>query len=158
MHPLPLKHSHCLDTPIGRLAIIREAEYITEIKFLFTDNRTHTDTAPDYISAELNAYFKNAKHQINLPLQAVGTAYQHRVWKALCEIPSGTTLTYGELAKKLNSSPRAVGQACRKNPIPVIVPCHRVISANGVIGYAGETKGDLPAIKLWLLQHEQQSS
>ena len=63
-------------------------------------------------------------------------------------------LTYGEMAKKLDSSPRAVGNACRANPLPIIIPCHRVVSQSGIGGYGGHTEGEVLAIKEWLLHHE----
>jgi len=83
-----------------------------------------------------------------------GTAFQQKVWGALLDIPSGTTMTYGELAKELQSSARAVGQACKNNPTPIIIPCHRVVSKQGKGGYLGQTEGKLAYIKTWLLQHE----
>lgn len=84
-----------------------------------------------------------------------GTDFQKRVWAALLEIPAGQTLTYGELAQKLNSHPRAIGQACRTNPYPVVIPCHRVVSKTGFGGYAGAVSGDLLNFKKWLLQREK---
>jgi methylated-DNA-[protein]-cysteine S-methyltransferase len=83
-----------------------------------------------------------------------GTAFQQRVWRALCDIPAGETRTYGELAKMLNSAPRAVGQACRRNPLPILVPCHRVVSAQGIGGYDGADAGVELQRKRWLLCHE----
>ena len=87
-------------------------------------------------------------------LAPVGTPFQKAVWLELCKIPLGEIRTYGEIARKLNSSARAVGNACRKNPIQIIIPCHRVISAKGLGGYAGETDGKQINIKRWLLSHE----
>lgn len=151
------KKKFLMDTPVGGLIIIREADCVTEVKFALADMENFYPSPPNDVATELNAYFNNAIHRINLPTKTAGTEFQQRVWRALCEIPSGRTLTYGALAAKINSSPRAVGQACRKNPLPVIVPCHRIVSANGMVGYAGETEGELPSIKQWLLQHEQQN-
>lgn len=84
-----------------------------------------------------------------------GTEFQKRVWRALCAIPPGTTKTYGELAKQLNTSPRAIGNACRKNPLPIIIPCHRVVAKNSLGGYAGARIGNLLEIKKWLLRYEK---
>ncbi|MCP4042152.1 MAG: MGMT family protein, partial [Gammaproteobacteria bacterium] len=83
-----------------------------------------------------------------------GTDHQLRVWNALGEIPPGETMTYGELARHLGSGPRAVGNACRSNPVPIVVPCHRVVSATGLGGFMGDTAGEPMAIKSWLLRHE----
>lgn len=106
------------------------------------------------ICQQLNGYFAESGTAINLPLQTVGTAFQQRVWRALQAIPVGETISYGDLAKKLNSSARAVGNACRANPLPVIVPCHRVVAKTGLGGYSGKTQGRQIAIKQWLLKHE----
>lgn len=87
-------------------------------------------------------------------LQPRGTPFQQSVWQELQRIPYGSVCTYGELARRLNSSPRAVAGACRANPLPLLVPCHRVVAANGAGGYLGQTSGHGPALKQWLLQHE----
>lgn len=84
-----------------------------------------------------------------------GTAFQQRVWHALGAIPAGTTRTYQELAAELNSGPRAVGQACRVNPYPLIIPCHRVIAKRGLGGYMGPNQSGL-IIKQALLAFEQE--
>lgn len=142
-----------IDSPIGKLGLVMRGQVLTELHFIDDDIEcTHTDLSP--IAEQLSAYFTNPHHHISLPTQAAGTDFQHRVWRALQNIPSGTTLTYGELAKQLHSSPRAVGQACRRNPLPIIVPCHRVTAAKHLGGYAGDTIGKLPEIKQWLLKYE----
>lgn len=109
---------------------------------------------PTHIINELKAYFANPQHQFNIDLAPKGTPFQLKVWKALKSIPTGKTMTYGELAKQLGSNPRAIGQACRTNPIPIIVPCHRVVAANGPGGYTGQRSGEMMDIKMWLLKHE----
>lgn len=83
-----------------------------------------------------------------------GTPYQRRVWQLLQQIPAGEVRTYGELAAELGSSPRAVAQACRANPIPVLIPCHRVVGKGGIGGYMGKSEGPELEIKRWLLHHE----
>ena len=95
-----------------------------------------------------------ANQQFDIKYSFSATPFQQRVWSELKKIPPGKVVTYGELAKKLGTSARAVGNACRQNPVPVVIPCHRVVSASGIGGYAGETGGDLLKIKSWLLQHE----
>jgi methylated-DNA-[protein]-cysteine S-methyltransferase len=106
------------------------------------------------VAAWFRHYFSHTPYKKPLPLQPEGTPYQQRVWQRLLQIPSGEVVRYGELAQELGSSPRAVAGACRANPIPLIIPCHRVIAATGPGGYMGETGGEALAIKLWLLQHE----
>ena len=103
---------------------------------------------------QLKSYFISASLFKTIPLAAKGTVFQKSVWRELIDIPLGETRTYGEIAKKLNSSARAVGNACRKNPIQLIIPCHRVISAKGIGGYSGKTEGKQLNIKRWLLAHE----
>lgn len=88
-----------------------------------------------------------------------GSAHARRVWRALCEIPVGETRSYGEIARAIGSSPRAVGQACKTNPWPLFVPCHRVVPATGTYavsagGYSGQRDGPLAHVKAWLLAHE----
>ena len=103
---------------------------------------------------QLKNYFSSATSFKTITMELQGTAFQKSVWRELIKIPLGETRTYGEIANKLNSSARAVGNACRRNPVPIIVPCHRVISAKGLGGYAGETGGRQLNIKRWLLKHE----
>ena len=103
---------------------------------------------------QLKCYFSSAISLQTIPLALQGTLFQKSVWHELSKIPVGETRTYGEIAHKLNSSARAVGNACRRNPIQIIVPCHRVVSAKGLGGYAGETQGRQLDIKRWLLNHE----
>lgn len=103
---------------------------------------------------ELHAYLRNPHHHFNLSLHIEGTPFQKSVWKALQTIPSGTVVSYQELAKKLKTSPRAIGNACRANPIAIVIPCHRVVSKKGIGGYCGESRGKMLNIKAWLLHHE----
>jgi methylated-DNA-[protein]-cysteine S-methyltransferase len=83
-----------------------------------------------------------------------GTPFQKRVWQALQQIGCGKTLTYGQLARALGSGARAVAGACRANPLPLIVPCHRVVSTSGLGGFMGELSGAAVDLKRWLLEHE----
>jgi methylated-DNA-[protein]-cysteine S-methyltransferase len=144
------------DTPLGPVGIRLEQGRVVELGFLPED--TPPRAVADGIGAEavqqLQAYFAHPGFRFTTPVKLTGTDFQLRVWRALREIPSGSVLTYGELAKKLDTGPRAVGGACRANPCPILVPCHRVVAAHGRGGYAGATSGRWPAIKEWLLQHE----
>src|SRR5258706_15921330 len=96
--------------------------------------------------------------RFDLPLLIEGTEFQRRVWDAMCAIPRGRTLTYGELARKLGDdgfdTPRAVGQACGDNKLPIVIPCHRVVAASGIGGFSHSTGGYLLEVKRWLLMHE----
>ena len=86
------------------------------------------------LGEQLRRYFDAPQDSFDIPLQQQGTPYQRRVWRALQRIPPGQTLTYGQLAKRLHTSPRAIGNACRQNPLPLLIPCHRVVAANGEPG------------------------
>lgn len=104
---------------------------------------------------QLKSYFDRPPHRFNLPVAPARTAYQQRVRRIICDIPSGKTMRYGDVATVLkNSSPRAVGGACRANDIPLFVPCHRVVAANDVGGFMGDDGTHVLSIKLWLLRHE----
>jgi len=104
---------------------------------------------------ELRAYLRNPKHRFHLPLVPAGTDFQRAVWRSMRRIPAGRPLSYGDLARKLKTGPRAVGNACRANPVPIVVPCHRVVASNGRGGFMGKTGGRALAIKDWLLAHER---
>lgn len=105
---------------------------------------------------QLADYFAGRRTDFDLPLRPAGTAFQQRVWDLMCRIPYGATMTYGAMARDLDSAARAVGGACGRNPLPIIIPCHRVVGGGGAPGgYSGfggvETKG-------WLLGHERRMS
>lgn len=104
---------------------------------------------------QFRAYFDDGTFVFSLPLDLHGTAYQRRVWQALVEIPRGMPRSYGELAKAVGGGARAVASACRSNPLPVLIPCHRVVGSHGPGGYCGQTSGPWLAVKQWLLQHER---
>ncbi len=105
--------------------------------------------------AELAAYYADPQHVWDLPLTLQGTSFRQRVWRALCSIPAGSTRSYGDIARELDSSPRAVGQAVGDNPIPIVVPCHRVLAAHGGMGGFMHGREAFPlAVKGWLLGHE----
>ena len=150
-----------MQTPIGDLKL----EFHGEKLFLLsvTDKRLKKDKVlkskideqlAKNVLSDLKNYFSLARSFTKIPFYIEGTDFQKKVWHELLKIPLGETCTYGEIAKRLNSSPRAVGNACRKNPIQIIIPCHRVVSAKGIGGYAGETAGRQINIKRWLLNHE----
>ncbi len=104
---------------------------------------------------QLRAYFSDPHWRFSLPVTQQGTPFQQRVWQFMCSIPVGETRRYGDAAQALNSAPRAVGGACRRNPVPLVVPCHRIIAANGLGGFNGRRDGAELAFKQWLLKHER---
>ena len=146
-----------MTSPIGRIGIRLDAqERLVALDFLGQRGRSRPGKtyAARRIVAALMGYFANPGLPFQLPMATLGTPFQQKVWRALREIPAGTTWTYGELAQHIASAPRAVGQACRRNPLPIVVPCHRVVGRSGVGGYSGATSGPDLAIKTWLLAHE----
>lgn len=147
-------------SPIGNLKIQILNNKLTRILFLRNDQIAPLpkDIACQSLYNELTAYFQNPQHCFQFPWEADGTTFQKRVWQTLCLIPAGATMTYGELAIQLNTSPRAIGNACRANPIPIIVPCHRIVAQHDVGGFFGETTGKMINIKEWLLTHEKRGT
>jgi methylated-DNA-[protein]-cysteine S-methyltransferase len=103
---------------------------------------------------QLQSYLADPGFRFDLPLAPRGSPFQHRIWAELAAIPSGEARRYGDIARRLGTAPRAVGGACRSNPLPIVVPCHRVVAAGGLGGYSGETAGALHRLKPWLLAHE----
>lgn len=105
--------------------------------------------------AQLQAWLQDPAFRFKLPLAPQGTAFQQRVWAQISSISPGQTRTYGELAQALQSAPRPVGGACGANPLPLIVPCHRVIASGGGLGGFNRARGGfLLDVKRWLLAHE----
>lgn len=139
-----------MESPVGELRIIEREGEITAIEFTPfrepSEDRPvgeRKDDCPVLVETErqLKSYFSGESNSFDLPLAPRGTEFQQRVWKELLEIPHGQTASYGEIAQRLghtNASSRAVGLANGRNPIPIVIPCHRVIGANGLLtGYAG---------------------
>ncbi|HUX89286.1 MAG TPA: methylated-DNA--[protein]-cysteine S-methyltransferase [Gallionellaceae bacterium] len=145
-----------LSAPFGVLGICCDDEALTGIDFLPPDFLPQAPASPfaQTVCKQLAAYFANPDFSFSLPLKPNGTAHQHKVWQAMLAIPRGQTRQYGELAWELTSSPRAIGQACGANPIPIVIPCHRVVSKAGLGGFAHHRAGYELGIKRWLLSHE----
>ncbi len=149
-----------LRTPFGVLGIHCTEESLRGITFLAPNSGAQPpqNALAREVCAQLAAYFADADFQFNLPLMLSGTAHQLKVWQAMRAIPRGQVRTYGELAALLHSSPRAVGQACGSNPIPVVIPCHRVVSKAGLGGFMHRADNGALDIKRWLLAHESERS
>lgn len=144
-------------SPIGLVEVCGTELGITSIYFVEEEKTNFTQ---NYVTqnavSQLSDYFEGKRTDFDLPLLASGTAFQKQVWQALCEIPHGQTCSYGDIANKLGNpkAVRAVGAANGKNPISIVVPCHRVIGANGTLtGYAGGLNR-----KSFLLELENPSS
>ena len=139
-----------LHTPIGDISVSEEDGAIVAVDWGWGSEQSETALlrrARD----QLHAYFDGELTEFDLPLAPAGTAYQRRVWQALCAIPYGATRSYLDIAHTAGGSPRSVGQANGSNPIPIIIPCHRVVATTHLGGYSG---GDGLATKRWLLALE----
>lgn len=146
-----------LYTPFSVLGIRCASGRLTGIDFLPVTDETRApeDAFADRVCLDLMRYLENPDYEFSIPLEAFGTPHQKRVWQALLEIPRGQTKHYGELAAELGSGAQAVGQACGANPIPVVIPCHRVLGKSGLGGFMKHGSGAPLDIKRWLLAHER---
>ena len=127
-----------VDSPVGRLTISATPEAIVSIAW--TDDPQGAPTALlNEASRQLAAYFDRRLTRFDLPLMPAGSPFERRVWHGMQQIPHGQTRTYGELAMEVGSAPRAIGRACGRNPIPIVIPCHRVLARAGLGGYSGGT-------------------
>lgn len=146
-----------LRLPFGVLELVSDGRALTRVAYLPRDTvaQAPSDDITARAAREVDRYLDDPAFRFTIPLAPSGTAFQHRVWGALAQIPSGESRTYGELARTLRSAARAVGQACGANRIALIVPCHRVVGAQGVLGgFMNARDGDPVAVKRWLLAHE----
>jgi len=146
-----------LKVPFGVLGIRCTGDVLTGIDFLPADEKPQraSDALAKTVCEQLLCYLKNPDAQFSVPLELNGTKHQRKVWQAMCNIPRGQMRSYGELATELKSCAQAVGQACGANPIPIIVPCHRVVGKDGLGGFMKHASGDPLDIKRWLLAHER---
>jgi methylated-DNA-[protein]-cysteine S-methyltransferase len=160
--PISDSASYCvIQAPFGRLGVMTElvdgSLMVSRIDYLAADTallKPKNDLAKEVVK-QCKAYFKDPLFQFDLPMKPMGTTHQQKVWKRVREIPTGKTKTYGEIASAMKSGPRAVGTACGANPFPLVTPCHRVVSAQGLGGFMKEdAPGFYRQIKVWLLKHE----
>ena len=146
-----------IDAPLGPIGLEWTGETLTGVDLepvASPGNGIASADLPPALRGQLAAYLADGSAPFSLPMDLRGTPFQQRVWAAIRAIPPGTTRTYRDLAEQLGSAPRAVGQACRANPCPIVVPCHRVVAVKGLGGFAGDRSGRKLAIKRWLLRHE----
>ncbi|MDD5055595.1 MAG: methylated-DNA--[protein]-cysteine S-methyltransferase [Candidatus Peribacteraceae bacterium] len=142
-----------LPSPIGPLTITGTDQSINRIDFGSKKNTTSKPKPPESrCIQELTEYFKGERIKFSVPMEATGTAFRLQVYKAMQAIPFGETRTYGDIAKAIGNPKaiRAVGGACGANPLPILIPCHRVVGSNGIGGYNGGIRR-----KMWLLEHEK---
>jgi methylated-DNA-[protein]-cysteine S-methyltransferase len=155
-------HQTTMDTPIGELVLVASDDGLREIHLPLGDRPAlRGDDDPDNpvlrkARRQLGEYFRGERREFDLSLDVDGSPFQRTVWDALLRIPYGTTESYGRLAERVGrpGAARAVGGANGRNPLPIVVPCHRVIGASGALtGYAGPSAEGV-AMKRWLIDHE----
>jgi methylated-DNA-[protein]-cysteine S-methyltransferase len=149
----------CLRAPFATLGITTSETHLTGIRFLAPSTAAlapRRNSIAFLACVQIQAYLEDPAYRFELPLRFGGTRHRVSVWEAMQRIPAGKTRSYGELAAQLGSSARAVGGACGANPIPLVIPCHRVIAAGGDIGgfMGARAEGFERTIKRWLLEHE----
>jgi methylated-DNA-[protein]-cysteine S-methyltransferase len=146
--------------PKMMVAVATRDEKVAGIRYLplTAEARDPEDELAERAVRQLERYRSDPDAKFDLPLLIEGTDFQRRLWDALCRIPRGRTLTYGEMAKQLGAedfeAARAVGQACGDNRLPIVIPCHRVVASDGLGGFGHSTGGYLLEAKRWLLMHE----
>ena len=145
-----------IEFPKMKVALATRDARIAAIRYLPPEAETKApeNELAERAARQLERYREDPDARFDLPLLIEGTEFQRRLWDALREIRRGRTLTYGELARKLGGEARAVGQACGDNKLPIVIPCHRVVAAGGIGGFAHSTDGYLIEAKRWLLMHE----
>ena len=143
-----------LHTPLGEVTISEDGGAIVALDWGRGRDQEATPLLREACD-QLQDYFDGKRMSFNLPLTPEGSNFQKRVWAALCAIPPGETRSYADIARTIGSAPRAVGGANGANPIPLFIPCHRVIAADGSLG--GYSGGDGPATKRFLLYHESRA-
>jgi methylated-DNA-[protein]-cysteine S-methyltransferase len=141
-------------TPAGQLVLHSRKGVITKTDWELNERPEQNQHYEHEIQQQLSQYWLNTDLAINIKLLKQGSVYRNQVWSELCQIPLGETITYSALARKIGSSARAIGNACRDNPYALFIPCHRVVSVSGMGGYCGQTGGELMAIKHKLLEFE----
>jgi methylated-DNA-[protein]-cysteine S-methyltransferase len=139
-----------MPSPIGALVIAEDGEAIVSIRWGGAQTTSNSPLLAE-AARQLEGYFAGSLSRFDLPLKPAGSPFDRRVWAAMQAIPYGKTGTYGDLAHDTSSAPRAVGGACGRNPIPIVIPCHRVLGRAGIGGYSGGTGLDT---KRWLLRLE----
>ena len=129
-------NSLSIGSPIGNLVLDEEDGAVVAIRWAMSAKGNGSPLLAE-AAHQLDAYFAGTLSQFDLPLRPAGSDFERRVWQAMQAIPFGKTRSYGEIACDIHSAPRAVGGACGKNPIPIVIPCHRVLAKTGLGGYSG---------------------
>ena len=139
-----------------KVGVVTRGERVVEIKYLplSVENLKAKNPLAARAAEQLERYRENPDTKFDLPLAVEGTPLQRAVWDAMCAIPRGKTRTYGDVAREVGAEARDVGQACGDNRLPIVIPCHRVVAADGLGGFGHANSGYLLEVKRWLLMHE----
>jgi methylated-DNA-[protein]-cysteine S-methyltransferase len=149
-----------IEFPKMKVAVATREGRVTGIRYLppAAETKAPVNELAERAAHQLERYREDPDTKFDLPLLIGGTEFQRRVWDIMCAIPRGRTLTYGEVARKMGEAnfdaARVVGQACGDNRLPIVIPCHRVVGADGIGGFSHTTDGYLIEVKRWLLMHE----
>ena len=145
-----------VDFPKFKVGVATRDGVVTQLKYLplSTPSISPGNELAKRAERQLKGYREDPNTPFDLPVVVEGTELQKAVWKAMCAIPRGRTRTYGELAKELGADARDIGQCCGDNRLPLVIPCHRIVAADGIGGFAHATSGYLVEAKRWLLMHE----
>lgn len=153
-------YSAILAAPCAALGVVTADGELQAIDFL--PRKTHAlalrDALAQEVCSQLERYLHDPGFRFDLPLAQAGTPFQRRVWNVMMHIPSGATMTYSGLAEIVGSGARAVANACAANPVPIVVPCHRIVARHGLGGFMGGRETGSLTIKQWLLAHERGES
>jgi len=147
-----------VSAPFGAMGIRTSGGVVCELVYLPPSfgEKEPQDAVAEQAAQQMERYFADPDFVFTLPIARQGSEFQRRVWDAICSIPRGEVRTYGQVAKFIQSAPRAVGQACGANPFPLVIPCHRVTASGGLGGFSNhdDENGYYLAVKRWLLAHE----
>ena len=145
-----------IDFPKMKVGVVTREGRVSGIRYLppATEDQAPVNALAERAARQLERYREDPDTKFDLPLLIEGTEFQRRVWDLMCSIPRGKTLTYGEVARRLEGEARVVGQACGDNRLPIVIPCHRVVAADGIGGFSHASGGYLIEVKRWLLMHE----
>ena len=131
-------YSESFLSPVGEITVFADESFLREIRFSGNTNADNPNSVTKQTVTELREYFDGKRKTFTVPFSPQGTDFQKRVWSALCTVPYGKTATYGDIARKIGNEKayRAVGNANGRNPIPIIIPCHRIVASDGIGGYS----------------------
>ena len=145
-----------VEFPKFKVGVATRDGVVTSLKYLPSSSPSIEAKNPlaEKAARQLEAYKRDPNSRFDLPVVIEGTKLQKAVWEAMCAIPRGKTRTYGDLARELGADPRDIGQCCGDNRLPLVIPCHRIVAADGIGGFGHATSGYLLEAKRWLLMHE----